>query len=262
MGRPASTPVTLQLAATHISSILKTTLKIPSHACLPAARPNVKWSKISINSVPTSVSSRHTAYTPVECHNTLITTNPTYAQLTVMQRPSWVCPPSSYSEGTTSSLSVVFEDPDGSKLKMMLAEHYLYIFSTRATVKRWKHHLHACKDTAKNPAAQHTTDNDSALEDNKEEVIMQLTQLHTTEHMQMHNPQTSTPPPTTGSFSQTSPHHTSFDTWLGETTGHSEHEEDNIFLNLDKEQSRQQAQEDSLLSTPQPLPTTQREQPA
>jgi hypothetical protein len=145
---------------------------------------------------------------------------------------------------------------------MMLAERYLYIFGTRATVKRWKHRPHARKDTAKNPAVQHTTDDDSAPEDDEEEVVMQLTQPHATEHAQMHNPQTSTPPPTTGSFGQTSPHHTSFDAWLGETTGHSEHEEDNVFLNLDKERSRQQAQEDSPLSTPQPPPTTQREQPA
>jgi hypothetical protein len=80
-------------------------------------------------------------------------------------------------------------------------------------------------------------------------------------NMQTHTHPTSTPPPTTGNFGQTSPHHTSFDTWPGETTGYSEYEEDNIFLNLDKELRRQQAQEDSQLSTPQPLLTTQREQP-
>jgi len=34
--------------------------------------------------------------------------------------------------GAISSLSVAFEDPDGSKLKTLLAERYLYLFGNRA----------------------------------------------------------------------------------------------------------------------------------
>jgi hypothetical protein len=108
----------------------------PSNARLPAARPNIKWSKISVNGVPTGVSNKRTAYDPAECHEALTATNPSYTHLTVTQRPSWVCPPSSYSEGAVSSLSVAFEDPDGSKLRTMLAERQLYIFGTRVTVKK------------------------------------------------------------------------------------------------------------------------------
>jgi hypothetical protein len=173
-GRPTSTPATLQIAAVHISATLKDILKTPSNAHLLVARPNIKWSKISINGVPTGMSNKCMAYTPTECHNTLTTINPSYAQLTVMQRPSWVCTPTSYTEGAIFSLLVAFEDPDGSRLKTMLAEHYLYINGTRATVKKWKHHPPNCKDNSKTPATQHTMDGNSTSEDNKEEVMIQL----------------------------------------------------------------------------------------
>jgi hypothetical protein len=172
MGGPTSILTTLQIAAVHISATLKDILKTPSNTCLPAARPNVKWSKISINGVPTSVSNKHVAYTPTECHDALTSINPLYAQLTVTQRHSWVRTPTSYHEGAISSLSVAFEDPDGSNLETMLTEQYLYINGTRATVKKWKHRPPNCKDNAKNPAAQHTMDGDSSPEDDKEEVAM------------------------------------------------------------------------------------------
>jgi len=51
--------------------------------------------------------------------------NPSYyASLIVTQLPNWICPPSesSYPQGAVSFLSVAFEDPDGSKLKAILAE--------------------------------------------------------------------------------------------------------------------------------------------
>ena len=65
--------------------------------------------------------------------------NPSYSTLTVMQKPSWVRPPTSYKQDTVSSLSVAFKDPDGTKSKAILAEQHLYLFSIRATVKKWKY---------------------------------------------------------------------------------------------------------------------------
>jgi hypothetical protein len=169
------------LAALHatISATLKDILKTPSNARLPAARPNVKWSKISINGVPTGMSNKHAAYTPAECHDALTSINPLYTQLTVTQQPSWVHTPTSYHEGAISSLSVAFEDLDGSNLETMLAEQYLYINGTRVTMKKWKHHPPNHKDNTKNPATQHTTDGDSSPEDDEEEVATLLTQLPT-----------------------------------------------------------------------------------
>ena len=34
---------------------------------------------------------------------------------------------------------VAFEDPDGSKLRSVLADRYLYAFGNIANVKKWKH---------------------------------------------------------------------------------------------------------------------------
>jgi hypothetical protein len=66
------------------------------------------------------------AYTPEELHSFLTNANPAYTSLSVTQLPSWVCPPTSYSTGSISSLSLSFEDPDGSKLKALLSQHYIY----------------------------------------------------------------------------------------------------------------------------------------
>jgi hypothetical protein len=62
--------------------------------------------------------------------------NSSYASLTVTQKPSWVRPPSSYTTGSISSLTLAFKDPDSSKLKALLAEHYLYLYGNRVSIKK------------------------------------------------------------------------------------------------------------------------------
>ena len=133
---PSSTPVSLLSAAPHINAILTTTLQLPSHSPFTQPRANIKWSKITINGVPTGASPSRTPYTPEEYHAALAAINPTYATLQITQKPSWVRPPSSYPHGSASSLSVAFEDPDGSKMKALLSERYLYAFGNRASVKK------------------------------------------------------------------------------------------------------------------------------
>jgi len=54
---PSSTPASLLAAAPHINTILTTTLKLPSHSPSAQPRANIKWSKITINGVPTGASS-------------------------------------------------------------------------------------------------------------------------------------------------------------------------------------------------------------
>ena len=104
----------------------------------PIVRTNVKWSKILINGVPTGASEDRAPHTPEQCHEALMAENPTYATLNVTQKPSWVRPPSSYAPNSTSSLTISFEDPDGAKLKELLAVKHLFIFGTAATTKRWE----------------------------------------------------------------------------------------------------------------------------
>jgi hypothetical protein len=97
-----------------------------------------RWSKILINGVPTGVTNKRDAYTPEECHMALLTDNPQYAQLTITQKPSWVKAPSSYSPSSSSSLVFAFEDPDGSKKASFLNSKYVYLYGTRANLRKWK----------------------------------------------------------------------------------------------------------------------------
>ena len=99
---------------------------------------NVKWFKVLINSVPTGVTGDWGAKTLDKCHAALALENPAYASLQIMQKPSWVCPPISYTIGSASSLIVAFKDPDGSKSRALLTSCQLFLFGARAKVTCWK----------------------------------------------------------------------------------------------------------------------------
>ncbi|KAI0284174.1 hypothetical protein BC826DRAFT_1109813 [Russula brevipes] len=99
---------------------------------LPIARPDVKWSKILINGTPTGV-------LPDRAH----------AHPETQLGP----PPSQYTAGSSSSLVMAFEDPDGSLAKSLLAEKHLYAFGARATVKRWKQRPPKSKNPPSAPTA-------------------------------------------------------------------------------------------------------------
>lgn len=105
---------------------------------LPDIRPNVKWSRVLLNHVPTGTSSKCGAYNPAECHSALSTENPQYATLPIMQHPSWVRDLTSYEPASVSSLSFAFEDPDGLLITFLLAQKRLYIFGAIAVLKKWK----------------------------------------------------------------------------------------------------------------------------
>jgi hypothetical protein len=138
-GGPTATSTSLNNAALHISNILTSVLHLStSPTPIPQPRANIRWSQISINGVPTGASTLGDPRSPQECHEALKAHNLLYTSLTVTQQPSWVRSPSSYDVGSISSLSLAFEDPDGGKLRALLAECYLYIFGTRASVKKWK----------------------------------------------------------------------------------------------------------------------------
>jgi hypothetical protein len=103
-----------------------------------SASENVKWSRLLINNIPTGVSPARGPYSPSECHAALAVDNPVYRTLRLTQSPSWVRRPSSYSEGSSSSLVIAFEDPDGSQLRSLLAGRSLYAFGQEGLLKRWK----------------------------------------------------------------------------------------------------------------------------
>jgi hypothetical protein len=130
----------LQNSLTFISETIRT--QIPAISCNldhpPPIRANVKWSRILLNKVPTEKTDTRPAYSPDECHKALIAENPSYASLTVTQRPSWVRNPLSYTANTMSSLTFAFEDPDSTRAATLLADKVLYISGATATAKRWK----------------------------------------------------------------------------------------------------------------------------
>jgi hypothetical protein len=111
------------------------------------------------------VSSLSNPRSPHECHEALKSHNPLYSSLTVTQWPSWVHSPSSYDVGSISSLSVAFEDPDGGKLRALLAERYLYIYGTRASIKKWKQRQNKNKDNSKSQAAEQPQDGNESSND-------------------------------------------------------------------------------------------------
>ncbi|SRR6266478_1145499 len=85
-----------------------------------------------------------------------IAENPTYAALTITQKPSWVWDPSTYTApGATSSLAFSFEDPDGTSTQALLHMRTVYVFGHVATVKCWK--TSPPKRTAVKPANTTTT---------------------------------------------------------------------------------------------------------
>ena len=71
-----------------------------------SARLNVKWGKVLINLVPTSVIEGHpTAHLPATCWQVLLDNNPSpFRHLKVCQLPSWVRQPSLFTLGLSSSL--------------------------------------------------------------------------------------------------------------------------------------------------------------
>ncbi len=134
----------------------------PDPISLPTIRPNVKWSKILINSIPTGVSPNRTAKSPEECHTALLMENPLYAKLTVTQKPSWVRNPSTYT-GAMSSLIVAFEDSDRSLLRSLLTNKVLYIFGSCTTLRKWKQqptpyrNSHTCATSPSTPSPEDMT---------------------------------------------------------------------------------------------------------
>jgi hypothetical protein len=132
------TPQALLLTAPHINETIARNLKLPATSPPPTIRANTKWAKITINSAPTGKVATRGPFTLDECHAALAAANPYYATLLITQKPSWVHPPTSYKEGAISSLSIVFKDPDGARLKTLLVDCYIFFHSNRTSIKKWK----------------------------------------------------------------------------------------------------------------------------
>jgi hypothetical protein len=137
-GGPDTTAHNLTSSSHFLSNVLSSLLAADQSAPVPiSVRENLRWSRITINNIPTGVDHTRAAYTPQECHEALLADNPVYRSLRVTRPPSWVRAPSSYQAGSSSSLSVAFEDPTGQSLRDLLAQRSLFCFGNTGVVKRW-----------------------------------------------------------------------------------------------------------------------------
>jgi hypothetical protein len=117
-GRHLNTAQQLQDYTKILAKALTEDQSIPDNAPLPhpLTRPNIKWSKVLINGIPTGVQvTQDQAYSPKECHKALVNENPAYATLLVTQKPSWVCPPHLYTDRDHGG----FLNPSGSQVRVM-----------------------------------------------------------------------------------------------------------------------------------------------
>ena len=139
-----------QLTAAHHIIVSAIEGALPSPISL-SSRPNVKWSKLLINAVPTGVTSDTPAHSREACHQALLRDNPSYRRLRVTQLPSWVRKPNGYLANSSSSLVVAFEDPDGSTLSSLLTQRYLFAFGAQLPVRKWHQppHIKAHSEAAR-----------------------------------------------------------------------------------------------------------------
>jgi len=75
---------------------------------------------------------------PPTCWQVLIDNNPSLHNLKVCQLPSWVHRPSLFTPGSSSSLVLAFEDPDGTITPSLIRAHNMYAFGAQCRVKAWK----------------------------------------------------------------------------------------------------------------------------
>ncbi|KAH9021887.1 hypothetical protein EDB85DRAFT_1895457 [Lactarius pseudohatsudake] len=136
---PDTTSQHLQKASAALSNAVTHFIAInPSQPIPISAKENVRWSRLLINNVPTGASSSRGAYSPTECHDTLIRDNPAYWTLSLTRLPSWVKRPDSYAAGSSSSLVVCFEDPTGLALRTLLSHRTLFAFGQAGDLRLWK----------------------------------------------------------------------------------------------------------------------------
>ena len=128
---------TAHLSSPLISKALQSSLSALANSAPispPTLHHNIKWSNLCIYAIPIGKTDHQGAYTSDEAYKALIAENPSYATLTVTQEPSLVRNPESYSNGSSSSLTVSFEDPDRSAAQALLHGRTLFAFGQVATV--------------------------------------------------------------------------------------------------------------------------------
>ena len=112
---------------------------LPDASARVSSHLNVRWGKVLINGVPTGVlEGSPAAHSPSSCLQELLEHNSSLRPLKVTQLPSWVRPPRLFQPGSSSSLVVAFEDPDGAIAPSLIAARHFFCFRAHVTVRRWR----------------------------------------------------------------------------------------------------------------------------
>jgi hypothetical protein len=124
-------------------SVLVTALKAVQasirndHLIIKDVIPNTRWSRMTLSHVYTGKEPESPHFNHEDIHEELTLHNPTYAQLTIRQLPTWLRNPSSFKDGQVSSVSLAFEDQDGSIARRLTGTTLTAFGNLRCTLKNW-----------------------------------------------------------------------------------------------------------------------------
>jgi len=107
------------------------------HLIIKDIIPNTRWSRMTLSHVYTGKDPDSPAFNPEDIHEELTLHNPIYAQLTIRQLPTWLRNPSSFKDNQVSSISIAFEDHDGSIARRLAGSTLTAFGNLRCTLKPW-----------------------------------------------------------------------------------------------------------------------------
>ena len=92
---------------------------------------------MTLSHVYTSTDPDSSTFSPEDIHEELTLHNPSYAQLTVRQLPTWLRNPSTFKNGQVTSVSLAFENQDGSIARRLAGSTLTAFGNLRCTLKNW-----------------------------------------------------------------------------------------------------------------------------
>ena len=128
----APSPTVLVAAFKAVQTTIKNDLLI-----IKDVIPNTRWSRMTLSHIYTGKEPNSPIFNPEDIHEELTLQNPKYAQLTIRQLPTWLRNPSSFKESQVSSVSIAFEDHDGSIAHQLTSTTLTAFGNLRCTLKPW-----------------------------------------------------------------------------------------------------------------------------
>ena len=128
----APSPSSLVAALKAVHSTL-----IDQHLAIRDIIPNTRWSRMTLSHVHSGKETKSPTHSPTTLHEELIENNPRYAALTIRQLPNWIRNPGTFKDGQISSISFVFEDPDGTLAQQLSGTSLTAFGNLRCTLKTW-----------------------------------------------------------------------------------------------------------------------------